>query len=620
MQLYAGTSKQFIDDTFLNRIGEKLRTRFFEEFRFQPSQSEYTSWQNSLRAMCNVLQYANLVDHGVVLEYQLPLSSRRLDCMLTGKDDNAQPNAAIVELKQWSNAAPSSIDGCVTTFVGGRRRDVLHPSNQVGQYQQYLEDCHTVFSSGQVQLSSCSYLHNIQLDPASELLSPKHESYLQQYPLFAGDQSNELAGFLESRLRKGDGQEVLGTILQTKYKASKKLLDHVAAVIQGKKEYVLLDEQLVAFNAVLAQTKSGFHDKQKAVVLIKGGPGTGKSIIALNLVAELSRLGYNTHHSTGSKAFTGNIRKILGSRASTQFTFSNQYMTTERDSIDVIILDEAHRLKKTSTNRFTPMKKKTGRSQVEELIHTGKVTVFFIDDLQSVRSEEIGSADLITKAAMAANAKLYEFELETQFRCNGSEAFVNWIDNSLGIRRTPNVLWEAKNEFDFRIVESVGDLESSIREKAANGFTARLTAGFCWKWSDPQPDGSLVSDVVIGGWSMPWNAKPDAGRLAVGIPRADNWALDPTGINQVGCIYPTQGFEFDYCGVIFGNDLRYDLTNGRWIGDLSASEDSVVKKSGDKFIDLVKSTYRVLLTRGMKGCYVYFQDKSTRDFFRSRIE
>ena len=160
-----------------------------------------------------------------------------------------------------------------------------------------------------------------------------------------------------------------------------------------------------------------------------------------------------------------------------------------------------------------------------------------------------------------------------------------------------------------------------IRSKADEGHSARLTAGFCWPWSNPNPDGTLVPDVKVGAWQMPWNARPDAGRLAPGIPPSNFWASDPNGMNQVGCVYTAQGFEFDYVGVIWGRDLRWDPATNDWIGDSGASHDSIVKRSGDRFTDLVKRTYRVLLTRGLKGCYVYFEDEATRERlrrFRSR--
>jgi DUF2075 family protein len=231
----------------------------------------------------------------------------------------------------------------------------------------------------------------------------------------------------------------------------------------------------------------------------------------------------------------------------------------------------------------------------------------------------LDSSELIKQAASRVGAKLLEYELDAQFRCSGSDGFINWVDNTLDIRRTANVLWNSKDPYEFRIMDSVEELESAIRHKSNQG-SARLVAGFCWPWSAPLGDGTLVPDVQVGNWSMPWNAKPEAGRLATGIPKANFWASDAGGLNQVGCVYTAQGFEFDYVGIIFGLDLRYDWDKSHWIGDRARSYDTVVKRSRDQFLELVKNTYRVLFTRGIKGCYVYFMDESTRRFFQSRLE
>lgn len=248
------------------------------------------------------------------------------------------------------------------------------------------------------------------------------------------------------------------------------------------------------------------------------------------------------------------------------------------------------------------------------------MSVFFIDDRQLVRPDEIGSSELILERAEGAGCRILEHRLEAQFRCAGSEGFVNWIDNTLGIARTANVLWEPDEVFDFRIFGSVRQLDEAIRARAAEGFSARLTAGFCWRWSKPNADGTLVDDVRIGEFRRPWNAKPDAGRLAKGIPAAQLWAHDPAGLEQIGCVYTAQGFEFDYVGVIVGLDLRYNMDTQRWLGDRKRSHDTVVRRSKGRFTDLVKNTYRVLLSRGLKGCYVHFMDRDTERFVRSRME
>jgi DUF2075 family protein len=621
MQLFAGSSREFVDETIQNRISGRLKSAFELHYRYAPPVSEVRSWQNSLRAMCNVLQHASLLDHGILLEYQLPLTSKRLDCLISGFDERRAPHAVIVELKQWDDVKESGVVDCVTTVLGGGPREVLHPSRQVGNYRDYLADGHTAFHEEGVGLSACAWLHNLVADQAEELYAPRFAATLADAPSFSGDQADRLEAFLSARVGAGDRQEVLGRILHGRTKPAKKLLEHTAQVVRNQKVYVLLDEQQVVFNRVLSLVESGLSVPEKSVVLVRGGPGTGKSVIALRLLGELCARQRNTQHATGSRAFTGNLRKLVGARAAAQFRFFNSFKIADGDGIDVLICDEAHRLRATSADRFTPKAARTGLPQIEEILRAARVSVFLIDDLQVVRPGEVGSAGLIRSAADRVGAKLHEHELEAQFRCNGSDAFVNWVDNTLGIRRTANVLWDREDPFEFRILETPRDVERAIRERAASGATARMVAGFCWPWSDPSADGSLVRDVEVGDWSMPWNAKPEAKRRSSDVPSSDHWALDPKGLEQVGCVYTAQGFEFDYVGVIFGLDLRFDPSRGEWVGDPGRSHDGGgLKKAKQDFVALARQTYRVLLTRGMRGCYVCFVDPDTRNFVRSRLE
>jgi len=620
MRLYRGTVTDFIDDSVHNRIAEKLKSAFFASFRFEPNPSEVNSWRNSLRATSQVFEEAKLTDHGVLLEYQLPMTSKRLDCLVTGRDEMLRDQAVIIELKQWDRC--DEADGeRIVTFVGGANRDVLHPSVQVGQYRQYLQDCHTAFHEGDypIGLRACAYLHNYSFTKNDPLLADKFKPEITRSPLFCGDNVDHLSTFLRSSLTRGDGLHVLSRIEQSKFRPSKKLLDHVGRIIDGRPEYILLDEQLVAFDRVLTAAKEGYKDKRKTLILVRGGPGTGKSVVALNLLAALSKLGLNSDYVTGSKAFTTTLRQIVGSRAAAKVKYFNSYASAEFNAFDVLICDEAHRIRITSNSRFTPKAERSPKPQIEELLHAAKVTVIFIDDKQVVKPDEIGSSSYVLQKAQEHSCRVYDYKLEAQFRCSGSDAFVNWVNNTLEVERTANVLWDFNDGFDFRVLDSPLDLENAVKAKVQAGATGRLTAGFCWPWSNPRPDGTLVEDVVAGDFARPWNARPDAGRLAKGVPPAPLWAYDPNGLAQVGCIYTAQGFEFDYAGVIFGNDLVYRHGTG-WVGTKEHSKDRTVKQAKGKFTDLVKNTYRVLLTRGMKGCYVYFIDRETRDFFLSRTE
>jgi uncharacterized protein len=622
-ELYWGTTSAFVERTKQNEIAERLRVAFFDHYGWNPSQSEVRSWQNSLKALSNALELGGLDDHGLLLEFQLPLTSKRLDAMITGHDRDGRPGAVIVELKQWTDdVQPSKVDDMVLVQYGTRAKEALHPSAQVGQYRQYLADAHESFHDGNVGLRACSFLHNFIHDDQSELLAPRHANVLGVYPLFAGDRVTELVQFLDDHLGDGRGLGVLRSVREGKYRPHKKLLDHTAAMIKGEPAYVLLDEQQVVFKTILAKVAEARDLDTKAVFVIRGGPGTGKSVIALNLVAELAANGYAVHHATGSAAFTNTVRKRVGTRASGMFKFFNSYLNAEDDTLDVLVCDEAHRIRKFSWDRF---RKKDAvdpdRPQIDELLSVARVGVFFIDDMQAVKRDEIGNSDDIERLAETHGAEVHEFELEAQFRCGGSDGFVRWIESTLGIRRTANALWTGDDNFDFDIVDSPEELDALIRSRAEEGHSARLVAGYCWPWSEPRDDGTLAPDVEVDGWSRPWNARPNVTGLAEGIPKSHYWASEPGGIDQVGCIYTAQGFEFDYAGVIFGNDLVYRPREG-WIGRREYSYDGGLKRgtSEEDFTRLVKNTYRVLLSRGLKGCYVYFTDEKTRDFFESRMD
>ncbi len=622
MRLYAGMSGPFIEDTVRNQIARKLSDAFFGYYGYPPAKSEVASWENSLTKMAQVVQFATLMDHGVVVEYELPSSSRRLDFMICGRDSAQRDEAIIVELKQWSECEASEADGLVTTWVGKKLRERQHPAVQVGQYQQYLADTHTAFYDGDepIRLGACSYLHNYRLQRDDVLLAPKFAATLANYPVFDADGVDRLADYLKVRLAAGEGAPVLARIEQSKYRPSRKLMDYVATTIAGRTPWILLDEQFVVFEKIRAVVAAAVDHGRQHVVIVRGGPGTGKSVLAINLLARFLADGRTAHYATGSRAFTQTLWTLVGNRARPVLKYFNSYKSAMPGEIDALICDEAHRIRETSNDRFTPKAKRSTEPQIRELLRATKVAVFFIDDRQGVRPNEIGSTAYIRQHAADLKFEVSEFELEVQFRCAGSAGFVNWISNTLGTERTANVLWTGAEAFDFQIFPTPESMEAAIRAQSAGPVTARLAAGFCWEWSNPNADGTLVEDVIIGTWRKPWNAKPESGRLAKGIPTSDLWATDPGGIEQVGCVYTAQGFEVDYIGVIWGKDLTYDLDQQTWVGNKQESHDRSVKQSKADFVQLVKNTYRVLLSRGMKGCYVCFLDKNTERFVRSRMD
>jgi DUF2075 family protein len=619
VELYAGTAAQFAEDVELNRLVAKLEDAWLAHYGRRAPDGEVRAWRNSLRAFKDVLRLARFDSQGVLVEYRLPMSSKRIDCLVTGLSPLRRESATIVELKQWEETRPADGES-VVTFLGGGNRLALHPSVQADHYRLYLLESHTAFyGDDAIDLHSCTYLHNYALRPQDTLLAERFKAALEQTPLFDGRAVERLRDFLVGTVGGGQGLRALRRVQQSSYRPSKALMAHVSRIIRRQERYILLDEQQIAYETVQAVLRSLPAGRQ-AVVVVEGGPGTGKSAVALQLLADALAEGRPAHYATGSRAFNETLWEILGPTSRQVVRYFHQYGTAPPGSLDLLILDEAHRIRATSNHRFMAPAQRSGKSQVRELLEAARVCVVFLDPAQVVRPDEVGSVETILAEAARQGADTRVLSLDAQFRCAGSEAYVDWVDNTLGVRRTGQALWEGDDGFDVRIVASPEELEAAIREKAAQGFTARMMAGYCWPWSkDLDEKGDLRLDVQVGGWRRPWNARPELTGLKPGIPRSHHWAYDPGGIGQVGCIYTAQGFDFDYAGVLWGRDLRYDWDQMEWVGDRTQSFDTAVKRNAERFLANVKNTYRVLLTRAMKGCLIHFVDKGTERFVRSRM-
>ncbi|MDG6916907.1 MAG: DUF2075 domain-containing protein [Nitrososphaerota archaeon] len=619
MKLYTGSSEQFIQDVLENKLADKLKTAYEGYYYRFASPQELVSWTNSLQFVKNIIEYSSLKDNMLVVEYELPYSNRRIDCLLFGKGPDASPNAVIMELKQWSKVENCDLENEVLTFTGGAKRFEAHPSFQAQGYYSYLKDFVEVFGNCTINLSAISYCHNYSRT-SDVMFGPKFQSIMKDFPLFAKEDVQELARYLKARLSGGGGLEIFNRFSSSPVGPTKKLLEHTSKMIKGQKVFNLLEDQLAAYYAILDRAKKATKLKDKCVIIVRGGPGTGKSVIALNVIAELLSKGQTVFHATGSAAFTSTLRKIVGNRAASMFKYFISFTDVKENSIDVLVCDEAHRIRAKSVNRFTPKAERTDKPQIDELVEAAKVSVFFIDDYQVVRPSEQGSTEMIRASAKKHAAEVFEFELKTQFRCNGSDGYLNWLDNALGIRETANKMLTKNEKMSFEIFDSPHALYEAIkRRNEEKPNSARMAAGFCWPWSNPKSDGTLVEDVVIGDFRMTWEAKNDM-KVAPGIPPAKLWAYDPQGVSQMGSIYTIQGFEFDYVGVVFGDDLSWDAKNRTWVGKPQNSSDAAVKRDKENFVRYVKNAYRVLLTRGMMGCYVYFINKDTESYFRSLIQ
>ncbi|MEP7027125.1 MAG: DUF2075 domain-containing protein [Candidatus Eisenbacteria bacterium] len=616
--LFAGSSREFAEMAPASRLTAHLVEAFRARWG-RVSDSEIRSWKNSLTALADVVTRAGLDGTGVGVELKLPATDRRVDAFFVGHSQADEPGVVLVELKQWSSASPSLYPDQV--IVGGAEH--LHPSVQAASYAEYLRGSHSAFSEDGLALRPCAYLHNMAPEDAASMRGVRFEGATTDAQFYVRGDEDELAGLLHRDVGRGDGMSLLPKVIRGRYRPSMQLMDSVRRSLKASPVWTLLDEQRMAFNIVRGLTERAAKTGEKAVIVVSGGPGTGKSVIAVHLMVSLAQQdGRAVAHATGSKAFTTNLRALVpGGQA--VFRYFNNFMAAdcEENAIDVLIADEAHRIRKSSNGQWTSKAKRSDISQVEELIRAARVSVFFLDERQNVRPDEIGSIQIIEDTARRLGIDFHRQSLDAQFRCNGCPQYIEWVDRLLSPNPEPAGGWLSAGDYDLRTFSRVDQMEAAVLEQTKLGNTGRLAAGFCWPWSDPNSDGSLVEDVVIEGWSRPWNEKaPDQWKGKKGAaPRPDRhpyvlWANQPERVREVGCIYSAQGFEFDYFGVILGNDLVWRDGVG-WVASRDASMDPMIsrrKLSQADLLALLQQTYRVLLTRGMKGTFVYSTDWETQ--------
>lgn len=437
--------------------------------------------------------------------------------------------------------------------------------------------------------------------------------------MFTGQRRSDFLTYLQAQLAPASGAASADLLLGSAIRPSKQLLTLAAEEVQRREQFVLLDEQQVAYSLVMRAVDQSYRANTKQVIVVSGGPGSGKSVIALSLMGELSRRGRTVLHATGSSAFTQTLRRVAGARAprvKSMFKYFNQFVDAEQNGLDVLICDEAHRIRENSANRYTPASLRSGRPQIAELIDAARVPVFLLDEHQVVRPGEIGTIEDIRSAARAVGLRTTVIELDGQFRCGGSRAYEHWVLRLLGLEPGGPMSWEGDEAFTLTTSPGPSVMETRLRKLLDEGYGARMAAGYCWPWSDPVPGGGLTPDVTIGDWKKPWNNKKNTSHD--GAPGTPFWASDAAGFEQVGCVYTAQGFEYDYAGVIIGEDLVW--RSDAWVSRPRYSHDTQVKRgTADQFDQAVRNTYKVLLTRGMRGTTIYSTDPETQDLLESLI-
>jgi uncharacterized protein len=613
---YVATKKEFLVDA--PQIEDLVQRAVFENLKIQVGKSEYEAWRNSLgNAMFHVVNDSELPDEAAIaIEYRLNGRRFRIDFMIAGEDNRGKSQVVIVELKQWSEIQLSDTANHVITFLGGGMREERHPSYQAWSYQTHLQLYNEFVYTNDISVNSCAYLHNCT---ENKIVSDsRYEQLLSQAPIFIKGDHEKLRNLIKSRVQRGIGIKILKDIDNSPIRPSQQLADAVGNMLEGQEEFVLLDDQKTVYEKIL---KASLDSKngQKQVLIVKGGPGTGKSVISINALSELTRRRLNVRYVTPNSApravYETKLKdRVSGDAFKHMFTGSGAFHRVEKNAYEVLIVDEAHRLSEKSG-----FYKNEGENQIKEIINSAHTSVFFIDEAQKVTWSDIGEIEEIKRFALEANAHIQEYELLSQFRCGGSDDYLEWLDSILGLRKSSQLF--SKKSFDFRVYDNAKELHQEIKSKNRTNNRSRVVAGYCWNWVSKKDSRLFDIQIPDENYKAKWNLSQ----------YGNNWIIDENSVDEVGCIHTCQGLEVDYVGVIIGEDLKFDGT--RLVTDASkrAKTDQSLKgykkeltrspvSAESKVDELIRNTYRTLMSRGMKGCYVYAVDQKTRDFFKKSIE
>ena len=621
MIVYEGLKTDFLKSCESDSIAIEIEENILNKLGRHTPKAEFRSWENSLNYMYKVMNDPDIpIDAGVAIEYSIPQTSKRVDFIVSGYDENNDPNAVIVELKQWDKITEvNGTDALVETFVGGSNHRVVHPSYQAWSYAQLIYDYNSSVQDKNVKLNPCACLHNYIRHENDPLDSAIYSDYLIEAPAYTKGQLDQLRSFIKKSVKKGDKKEILYFIDRGKIRPSKSLQNTIGSMLKGNREFIMIDEQKVAYEEILRLSLQCQKDYKKRTIIVKGGPGTGKTVIAINLLAELTKrdqlVQYVTKNQAPRQVF---LKKLKGqmkkSSIDNLFKGSGSYTDVGNNMAHTLLADEAHRL-----NEKSGMFHNLGENQIKEIIQAAYCSVFFIDESQRVTMDDIGSVAEIEKWAKKEGSEIHYLELLSQFRCNGSDGYLAWLDNVLDIRETANYDLE-EIDYDIRICDSPNEMRNLVIERNKKTNSSRILAGYCWEWLKEEQNNTNHHDIKIGDFEMSWNLK-----------NGEPFAVSDTSINEVGCIHTSQGLEFDYVGVIIGDDIRYE--NGSVITDFTKRAGTDQSLKGIKSLykanpeeakkradEIIKNTYRTLLSRGMKGCYVYCTDKGMADYLKSQLD
>ena len=617
MIVYSGTKSQFNNDVNLNLISDKILEKLREKHLSGGQESEYRSWQNSLHFMRSAIDDPDIPnDVEVAVEYQIPRTSKRVDFMIAGADAANTNNVVVVELKQWSKAekVDDIMRHSVRAYTGGANRIVNHPSYQAYAYATFIKNSSEQVQDERIGIKPCAYLHNCSPAARTPLDDDIYTPWLEEAPLFDKSQTIQLRNFIKKFIvSKSSSGDLLYKIDNGRIRPSKALQDCLVSLMKGNEEFMLLDDQAVVFDLCKKYMAQCRKDMQKRTIIIQGGPGTGKSVLAVNLLKEFLLKNNNACYCTKNSAPREAYQKLLAksnykAMVNIKQLFRSPFGLCNLTSnfYDCLIVDETHRLVKKMYGDWK------GDNQVKECINASLFTVFLLDEDQQITKKDIGSVAEIKKWATELGSEVIMNEdtvLQSQFRCNGSDQYIQLINNILQIGKPMDIDLKELN-FDIRVFDDPNELRDTLRELNKINNKARMVAGYCYDWNVKHNRGEY--DIYLeNGFKAKWNLENDK-----------IWAINPNSFEEVGCIHTAQGLEFDYIGVLIGNDLRFDKASGKIITDrtkISKDDKSSGIRSAKEDVAerLIKNTYKTLLTRGQKGCFIYCEDKALANYIRS---
>ena len=618
MIVYNGNKRLFIDDVRNGEIADKILAMLRQKGLWGGQEREFESWHNSMQFMRNIVDDSEIADDvQIAIEYNIPQTSKRVDFIIAGSDKEEKDHIVIIELKQWTKAevVDDQMHYSVRTYVANDNRIVCHPSYQAYSYSRFLINYSQIIQNDHLELVPCAYLHNFKREFRSALSSEIYKEWYTAAPFFIRDETREFSAFVKKFIQKKSSRgDLLYLIENGRIRPTKSLQDALSSMVNGVPEFTLLDEQAVCFDMCMRTMTQCLIDNKKRTIVIQGGPGTGKSVLAVNLLMSMINKSLNAAYVTKNSAPRQAFLSLLSGNqahklANIEYLFRSPFGLSKctLGAYDCLIVDEAHRLVKKMYGDWG------GENQVKECINAARLTIFLLDEDQAVTKSDIGSVAEIKKWCDTLGSRLImnqDTKLVSQFRCNGSDAYIQFIDGILQRNEetvAPNL---PELNYDFQVFDNAVDMREALRAKNAVNNKARMVAGYCYDWNVKNGRGNI--DIVLpGGFQAKWNLANDK-----------IWAINPKSFEEVGCIHTAQGLEFDYVGVLIGKDLYYDNPSGRVLTNkLAISSDdrsSGIRSSSDQDARrLILNTYKTLLTRGQKGCYVYCEDDTLREYFKS---